>query len=106
MRNYKTYLKHIGKLYRCDKKTCEDALKQAWMGFLSPYEIEPFILEVQWKEIKKQEMKLNKMNQEEIRPSKKNSKRKNKQFPYKRNRKIPFENRNKTKHLNSPNDSN
>jgi len=54
--------------------------------------------------IMQKEMKLNRMEQEEIRPSKKNSKRKNKQFPYKRNRKIPSENRNKTKHLNSPKD--
>jgi hypothetical protein len=104
MRNYNSYLDKVCQLYDCDKKTCEDALKQAWMAFLSPDELEEFILEVQWKEIKKQEMKLNRMEQEEIRPSKKNSKRKNKQFPYKRNCKIPFENRNKTKHLNSPND--
>ena len=91
MRNYNSYLDKICKLYNCNKKTSENALKQAYMVFLSTDELEEFILEVQWKEIKKQEMKLNRMEQEEIRPSKKNSKRKNKGFPYKRNRKIHSE---------------
>jgi hypothetical protein len=59
MKSYKAFVKNVCKKYNCSDKTAEIALQQAYIAYLSTDELEKFILNAQLKEIRKQEMKLN-----------------------------------------------
>ena len=45
--------------YNCTRKDASESLKLAFMTYLSEDEVEDFILHIQMKEIRRQEMKLN-----------------------------------------------